>query len=55
MDNYSGIIPCGIVGKGVTSIHLMKPRITLEDVKPILIRNFRKIFGYTGKQPTTEN
>ena len=49
MDDYSGIIPCGIVGKGVTSIHLMKPRITPEDVKPILIRNFRKIFGYTGK------
>lgn len=46
LDDYSGIVPCGIVGKGVTSIHLLKPDITVDAVKPVLIEVFKKEFGY---------
>lgn len=48
LDDYRAIIPCGIQGRGVTSMHLHCPDITLARVKPVLIAAFQAVFGYTG-------
>lgn len=41
---YSGIVPCGIVGKGVTSMHRRVPDITMEQVKQRVVLEFEKRF-----------
>ena len=46
MDDYSGIIPCGIQGRGVTSLDQLCPDVTLDSVKPVVISAFQDIFGY---------
>lgn len=50
LDDYSGIIPCGIKEKGVTSLHLMCPDVTVDSVKPVLIKAFRGVLGYVSKK-----
>ncbi len=46
LSHYDGIIPCGIKGRGVTSMHSYLPGIQIEDVKPVLIGAFCNVFGY---------
>ena len=46
LDDYRGIIPCGIQGRGVTSLNVFKPEITLDEVKTTLRGEFREVFGY---------
>ena len=43
MRPYSWIIPCGIRDKGVVSMHMLKPDIEIEKVKPVIIRSFSRI------------
>jgi lipoyl(octanoyl) transferase len=46
LSDYDGIVPCGIRDKGVTSLHRFKPDITLETVKPVVIKTFQDVFEY---------
>jgi lipoyl(octanoyl) transferase len=58
MEDYAGILPCGIRDRGVTSLHLHCPGITPDAVKPVVVHCFKSVFGYdadtTGSHPTNE-
>lgn len=44
---YNGIIPCGIIGKEVTSLAKeLGKEISIEEVKEKLLRNFIEVFQY---------
>jgi non-canonical purine NTP pyrophosphatase (RdgB/HAM1 family)/lipoate-protein ligase B len=40
---FEGIVPCGIRGKGVTSLDRLVPGITPGQVKPVLVEAFRQV------------
>lgn len=46
LQDYAGIVPCGIPDRGVTSLHLHVPGVTLETVKPVVTDIFKEVFGY---------
>jgi lipoate-protein ligase B len=44
MTHFEGIIPCGIQGYGVTSLHeLLDPAPSMEQVKAALVRGFEAL------------
>jgi len=43
---FGGIIPCGIVDKGVTRMIDLNPEATVEKVKKVVIEKFQQIFGF---------
>jgi len=43
---FNGIIPCGIVDKGVTRMIDLNPEAKFEVVKKVIIEKFQKIFGF---------
>jgi len=45
LDDYKGIIPCGIRDKGVTSTTKQGSLLTLSEFDEILIQEFSKLFG----------
>jgi lipoyl(octanoyl) transferase len=46
LGDYEGMIPCGIRGRGVTSMHAHCNGVTVPDVKPVLLSAFCEVFGY---------
>ena len=44
LEHYSGIVPCGIDGYGVTSLADLGLNVTMTDVDVALQRSFRKVF-----------
>ena len=47
LENYSGIVPCGVEGHGVTSLVDLGLPVTMEDVDIVLRQEFEKLFGPT--------
>jgi lipoyl(octanoyl) transferase len=45
LEHFKGIIPCGIVGKGVTSMEALGVKASLEDVDKVLLEKFTDNFG----------
>ena len=48
LDHFSGIVPCGIADKGVTSLVDLGLRVGLEEADQALLKNFNTIFGTTS-------
>ncbi|NTV64574.1 MAG: lipoyl(octanoyl) transferase LipB [Oscillochloris sp.] len=46
LAGFAQIIPCGISGRGVTSLSaLLRRNLTSAEVEPILLRHFAEVFG----------
>jgi len=46
LEDYAGIVACGIRDRGITSLHLHVPGVTLDAVKPVVTDMFKEVFGY---------
>jgi lipoyl(octanoyl) transferase len=47
LDHFSGIVPCGVEGHGVTSLAKLGVRATMADVDRALKASFEAVFGPT--------
>ena len=45
LNMYEAIIPCGVRGHGISSLHQLGAPILMKDVDEALLKNFQKIFG----------
>ena len=45
LDHFSGIVPCGVQGHGVTSLVDLGLPVTMDDIDLALKRNFVTVFG----------
>lgn len=45
LSHYAGIVPCGISEHGVTSLHDLGIKVSMEEVDEVLKKEFEKIFG----------
>ncbi len=52
LDHFSGIVPCGIADKGVTSLVDLGLPVGLEEADHALLKNFDTIFGTTSETAT---
>ena len=48
LEHFSGIVPCGISGYGVTSLVDLGLPVAMGDVDPLIRRNFEQVFGPTA-------
>jgi len=49
LSYFNGIIPCGIIGKKVTSLSReLGKNIDLNEVKLVIVEKFKEVFGYDG-------
>lgn len=48
LEHFTGIVPCGISGYGVTSLVDLGLPVAIHDVDPLIRRNFERIFGDTA-------
>jgi lipoyl(octanoyl) transferase len=49
---FQGIIPCGINGRGVTSLHQLNQYVTSEEVAKSIMQQFGNVFGHNGTMHT---
>lgn len=50
LGDYSGIIPCGISDKGVTSLDKLVENVTFDDVKRRVVESFKDVFSYESPE-----
>lgn len=55
LDDFSGIIPCGIRDYGVTSLSRFDPGLTMNDLDEALLAHFPSFFGAPAEAETSEN
>ncbi|WP_372610928.1 lipoyl(octanoyl) transferase LipB [Aquicoccus sp.] len=48
LEHFSGIVPCGIIGHGVTSLVDLGLPVTMEDLDNALLRTFQQVFEGAG-------
>jgi lipoyl(octanoyl) transferase len=48
LDHFTGIVPCGITGYGVTSLVDLGLPVMVSDVDPLIRQNFERVFGDTA-------
>ncbi len=48
LDAYKAIIPCGLRGRGVTSMHRFTPDVTMDAVKQRMALRFAEYFEYAS-------
>jgi lipoyl(octanoyl) transferase len=48
LEHFAGIVPCGISGYGVTSMHALGHFVTMTEVDQVLRAEFSKIFERAG-------
>ncbi len=47
LEHFSGIVPCGIAGHGVTSLHDLGHLVSMSEVDMALRASFERVFGKT--------
>ena len=47
LSHFSGIVPCGVRGHGVTSLVDLGLPVTMEEVDMVMKREFEVVFGAT--------
>ncbi|MCY6380908.1 lipoyl(octanoyl) transferase LipB [Hoeflea prorocentri] len=47
LEHFSGIVPCGVTGHGVTSLVDLGLPVTMEDTDVVLRQSFEEVFGPT--------
>ena len=50
LDHFTGIVPCGITGYGVTSLVDLGLPVMVSDVDPLIRQNFERVFGDTATE-----
>jgi lipoyl(octanoyl) transferase len=48
LDHFSGIVPCGVRGQGVTSLADLGVVVSMAEIDAILRREFEELFGKTA-------
>jgi lipoyl(octanoyl) transferase len=48
LEHFSGIVPCGVRGQGVTSLADLGRRVSMAEVDAVLRREFETLFGRTA-------
>jgi lipoyl(octanoyl) transferase len=47
LDYFNYIVPCGIVGKGVTTLEKeLGKKVEMEEVKKVLLKQFSEVFQF---------
>jgi lipoate-protein ligase B len=56
LSHYSFIVPCGIVGRGVTSLaKILGKEVSRQEVEGKVVRSFEEVFNVTFREVSLEH